>query len=193
MSTKKTLFTITLAILFAAVVVWFFEATYKLHLFKSKTVTTIPTQKQSSPQSSTPKNSAPISSSGSSSSSSTNNSTITTSSSGSAGGKTSEPSSSLLNPFGNFVSNHNPSLSGGLSNEASVCNTTPGASCYIEFTQNDTVKKLPTEIANSSGSIYWSWDVSTAGFTSGQWTIEAIANLNGRTATTVDQVKLNVQ
>src|SRR6202011_3279223 len=40
----------------------------------------------------------------------------------------------LVTPYGTFVSNHHPTLSGSPGpSEESVCNTTPGATCYIEF------------------------------------------------------------
>lgn len=111
-------------------------------------------------------------------------------------GSTSTASGSLANPpSGTFVSNHKPNLSGSPapSSEQSVCNTTPGATCYIEFKQGDIVKKLDSRVADSSGSVIWSWDVKQAGFTEGSWTISAVTSLNGRTKTTTDSLPLEVR
>lgn len=111
-------------------------------------------------------------------------------------GSTTTPGGSLSNPpSGTFVSNHKPNLGGSPapSSEQSVCNTTPGATCYIEFKQGSIVKKLDSRVADSSGSVIWSWDVKQAGFTEGSWTISAITSLNGQTKTTTDSLALEVR
>lgn len=107
----------------------------------------------------------------------------------------SSPSTSqpLKAPSGTFVSNHRPSLSGSSSQEQSVCNTTPGANCYIQFTKGNLVKTLPVQTVGSSGSVYWNWDVQSAGFSPGPWQITAIASANGQTLTTQDSQPLEVQ
>jgi flagellar hook assembly protein FlgD len=104
-------------------------------------------------------------------------------------------SAALVKPYGTVVSNHHPNLSGSPapSSEESVCQTAPGATCYIQFTKGSTVKKLPAEKADSSGSANWNWDVKQAGFSTGSWTIQAVASLNGKTMTAQDDLKLEVQ
>ena len=103
-------------------------------------------------------------------------------------------SQTLLAPFGSFVSNHNPSLSNSSkSYELSTCETTPGASCYIEFTNSAGHNiVLPAQTANSQGVVSWGWSVSSKGFTIGSWSITAVATLNGQTKTSLGS-SLNVQ
>lgn len=103
-------------------------------------------------------------------------------------------SATLLAPTGSFVSNHRPSLSsnGSPSSEQSVCNTTPGATCEIQFTKGIETKKLSAQTADSNGSTYWNWDVNSAGITEGKWQITAYATLNGKTLSTVDAMALEV-
>jgi hypothetical protein len=100
----------------------------------------------------------------------------------------------LYAPYGDFVSNHHPNLSGqpAPSKESSVCNTTPGASCYIQLTKGSVTTKLPTRVTDSKGTAYWTWDVKTAGLTTGDWTVKAVASLNGQTKTTQDPLQLTV-
>lgn len=102
----------------------------------------------------------------------------------------------LISPYGSFVSNHKPSYSGAgnvPSKEQSVCITTPGASCYITFVNNENItKKLESKVADSKGAVYWDWDVKEAGFTVGTWKITATASLNGQTKTTSDSMDLMV-
>lgn len=111
---------------------------------------------------------------------------------GSDNSKGSSPASATLQtPFGTFVSNHRPNL-GSSSSEESVCITTPRASCYIEFTNGNTVKQLPVQTADASGSVYWSWDVKQAGLGAGKWQIKAVASLNGQTKNAQDNLGLDV-
>ncbi len=94
-----------------------------------------------------------------------------------------------ITPFGNFVSNHSPNLDGNPapSSVDSVCNTTPGTTCMIEFTnQNGVVKSLQPQKTDSNGATYWNWDVDKAGFTVGTWKIKVTATLNGQTSTAED-------
>ncbi|MGA3150562.1 MAG: hypothetical protein ABSD10_03055 [Candidatus Saccharimonadales bacterium] len=111
----------------------------------------------------------------------------------------SSPSSNTSNvelaaPYGTLVSNHRPNLGGSPapSQEQSVCNTTVGATCYIEFTQGSTVKKLDAQTVDSTGTAIWTWDVSQAGFSQGTWQITAVATLGGQTKTTADPTPLEV-
>lgn len=99
----------------------------------------------------------------------------------------------LIDPWGNFVSNHKPGQDGSGTAETSVCNTTPGASCYIKFTNGSLTRTLDTKTADINGSIIWNWDVSSAGFTSGSWHISAVASLGDQTKTVNDSQALVIQ
>jgi len=105
-----------------------------------------------------------------------------------------KPSSTLFTPSGDFVSNHHPNLSGSPAPNtiSSVCNTTPGASCKITFTQGDLVKSLSSQTTDANGSTYWSWKLQDVGLTQGTWKIEAVASLNGQTSTASDAMDLVV-
>lgn len=107
----------------------------------------------------------------------------------------SSPASSLplYAPHGEFVSNHNPGKNGSPTQETSVCNTTPGASCYITFTNGSISTKLPTKTADSSGTVYWYWDVKDdAHLSNGSWTIKAVATNGTDTKTTTDDIPLRI-
>lgn len=108
---------------------------------------------------------------------------------------TSSSPTTLMVPFGNFVSNHRPSLSGPAAThqEQSVCNTTSGASCFIQFSNGEVTKKLDAQSTDSNGSAYWTWDVAQSGLSPGSWTITAVASLNGQTQTAQDSIPLVVQ
>ena len=95
-------------------------------------------------------------------------------------------------PWGGFVSNHHPG-NGTPTTETSVCNTTPGASCYIKFTNDGQTRTLDTKVADANGSVVWNWDVSNAGFSSGSWQVSAVATLNGQTASATDTQALVIQ
>lgn len=101
----------------------------------------------------------------------------------------------LLLPSGTLVSNHRPSLSGGSSpsSEQSVCNTSSGAVCYIQFEKGNEVKKLPAQNTDSNGSAYWTWDISQAGLSVGSWKITAVATKGGETKTFSDSLTMDVQ
>ncbi|HSX17907.1 MAG TPA: hypothetical protein VLE51_00945 [Candidatus Saccharimonadales bacterium] len=103
----------------------------------------------------------------------------------------SSQSSNLLTPSGNFVSNHTPGQKGSPLDENSVCNTTPGATCYIEFTKDGETKKLAARVADSNGTVLWDWTASD--FSSGTWTVIAVASLNGQTKTSQDSQPLEIQ
>ena len=100
----------------------------------------------------------------------------------------------LITPSGNFVSNHHPNLSGSPAPNliSSVCTTTPGATCTINFTQDGITKSLATETADSSGTVYWTWKLQDTSLTTGSWQIQAVANLNGQTKTATDPMELVV-
>lgn len=152
-----------------------------------KTVTMIPARNTSNPTSNKPNTTEPIPQNGSAKSSVSTGFT-SPANTGYGGG------SSLIMPSGTLVSNHRPSLSSSsLSGEQSVCNTSPGASCYIEFTKGNEVKKLPVQTTDSNGSTYWTWDVGQAGLGAGSWKITAVASLSGQTKTFDDSLTLDVQ
>jgi len=179
------------------------QLTHTIHLFGPAKVKsgTIKASPQSAPATnSTKQHPANSSSAGTSSSvSPKQSSTITssqntisaTSSSGSSGANqpAQEGSGTLISPWGDFVSDHNTAYG---SSEESVCNTSPGATCFIQFTQGATVEKLPTEVANNSGSVYWNWQVTSNNFNTGNWQIEAITTLNGQTQTATDKLFLDI-
>lgn len=168
----------------AAIVVAVLEVTNTTHLFhKAKlTVSIIPSTHPSS-------TTAPVLSHTktqiNSSYSSANQSAKNTAPAPSAN---SNSSAAPVTPTGDFVSDHAPNLSGNPhpSQENSVCVTTPGATCYIEFTQGNVAKQLSTQTADSNGAVYWTWDIAQDGFTAGSWQITAVASLNGKTATSTD-------
>src|SRR5690606_17218727 len=113
---------------------------------------------------------------------------------GSSGPKTMAASANLITPFGNFVSNHRPNLSGSPAPNtlSSVCNTTPGASCTISFTKDGTTKSLPAQTADANGATYWNWKLQDIGLTTGTWKVQANASLNGQTKSASDALDLVV-
>lgn len=125
----------------------------------------------------------------------TSNST-TTGPSQTSGEKTSMINSSayLIEPNGNFVSNHHPNLSGSPAPNLiqSNCNTTPGASCQIIFEKTGTIKKLPAQVVDGGGATYWTWKLQDYGITTGSWTVKAEASLNGNSKTATDALTLEV-
>jgi len=100
----------------------------------------------------------------------------------------------LIAPYGTFISNHHPNLDGSPapSQEQSTCQTSPGASCYITFSNNGVVKTLAAQNTDNEGVAIWNWDISKAGLTEGAWEINVIASLNGTTKTAKDSMQLEV-
>lgn len=113
----------------------------------------------------------------------------------SSGGAAANTDVVILIPGGTFVSNHEPSLSGSTtpSSEESVCNGSPGANCYVQFTNTDTnvIYKLPSKTLDTSGTAYWSWDVSD-NLTQGTWSILAVSTLGQQTKSASDSRNLVV-
>ena len=129
----------------------------------------------------------------------TNSASTTTNSTSSSTNTSSSTSSNsnltLIAPTGSFVSNHNPVLSNPrMDTEQSTCNTTPGASCNIVFTNTSTnaVISLGSKIADFGGAVYWTWTLQGVGLTQGSWKIMAVANLNQQSKSTSDQLLLNI-
>jgi hypothetical protein len=100
----------------------------------------------------------------------------------------------LFTPTGDFISNHHPNLSGSPApnSMSSVCDTTPGASCKITFTQGSTTKALASQTTDANGSTYWYWKLQDIGLGVGSWKVQAIANLNGQAKTASDAMDLVV-
>ncbi len=123
-----------------------------------------------------------------------NNKSSKSSAAGSSTGEPTQSNTSVKTPYGTFVSNHYPGKNGAPLNIDSVCITTPGASCTIKFTRSGISKSLSSQKVNSDGYAYWNqWKPSDIGLTSGSWKIEAIATLNGKTASAQDSIALEVQ
>ncbi len=99
-------------------------------------------------------------------------------------------SATLLTPSGDFVSAHHVSLDTSL---VSVCNTTSGATCAINFTNGSQTLSLATQMTDAGGSTYWnSWTPRSLSLTPGTWSIQAVANLNGQTKSASDALQLVV-
>lgn len=126
-------------------------------------------------------------SSGSQSSSSQNAAQSTKSSSNPPA---SSSGSGPVTPYGDFVSSHHVGTSTSM---YSVCNTSPGSSCYIQFTNGDLVRKLDAQTTDANGATYWYWNTSYSSLSSGSWTITAVATLNGQTKTATDAQPLVVK
>jgi hypothetical protein len=101
---------------------------------------------------------------------------------------------SLEAPSGDFVSNHRPNLSGSPAPNiiSSVCTTTPGATCTINFTKDGVTKSLTSQTTDRGGSSYWNWTLQEVGISSGTWKIQALATLNGKSKSTNDALDLVV-
>jgi len=117
--------------------------------------------------------------------SSTDTSPKTATSSSSSASTSGAPSA----PSGTFVSTHQPKSS---DTEESFCNTSAGATCYIQFTNGGTIKKLEPKVAGTDGSVYWVWQVNNAGLSAGSWQITAVSSLNGQAKSTTDHNLLEV-
>ncbi len=103
-----------------------------------------------------------------------------------------DTSSTLVQPYGTFVSNHMPGQNGSDMNEQSACDTTPGATCYIQLTDSGGKStKLPSQTVGNDGSTIWNWDANI--LTSGDWQVTAIASLNGQTKSATDPTKLVIK
>lgn len=166
-------------LLIAAITITGLQLAGVMHLFRTKSVSVASGSSFSSkgePKATTPTGQ-------------NSNSTVGSSDSG---GKPSGSSLALVTPFGDFVSNHHPNLSGSPAPNSlsSVCNSTPGASCQITFSKDGVSKSLPAQTADSNGSVFWDWKLQDIGLTAGSWKIQAIASLNGRTKIASDTMDL---
>lgn len=107
----------------------------------------------------------------------------------------SPPSGELIAPSGSFVSNHTLILSksSSMNQEVSVCNSSVGAECWIEFIKNEVTKSLDHKVIGSSGSVFWNWQPNDIKLTAGSWTIKANSSLRGQTKSTTDLIPLEVK
>ena len=105
-----------------------------------------------------------------------------------------QPEGDLLQPTGSFVSNHHPNLSDHPTPNQlqSVCVTTPGASCTIQFTKDGVTKQLPDQQADRGGAAYWTWKLQDIGLTAGTWKVTAKATSGSNTKTVDDVTALEV-
>jgi cytoskeletal protein RodZ len=182
-------FLLPVGLLLAIIVIMFaLEITNTTHIFHKKTVpATIPVAKHQNSTAGSTQSTAK------STATATTNGTASSAQSSKVASSTGGSSAPLAQPYGTFVSNHVPGQSGSTTSEQSACNTTSGATCYIQFTNTATnaTTKLPVQPVGSDGSTIWSWDANT--LTSGEWQVTAVATLNGQSKTTVDPTKLEVQ
>lgn len=157
------------------------ELTNVTHIFHKKTVVVV--SGSSFNTKGEPKSTKPVTQNGSASGVSNN-----------TGSKSTGSSLALVAPSGDFISNHHPNLSGSPAPNtmSSVCNSSPGASCQIIFTQDGVVKSLPVKTTDSNGTAYWNWQLQDIGLTSGSWSIQASASLSGQTKTASDVMDLVV-
>ncbi|HSW79529.1 MAG TPA: hypothetical protein VLG47_02010 [Candidatus Saccharimonadales bacterium] len=98
-------------------------------------------------------------------------------------------------PSGQFVSNHEPNLSGSPApnTETSACTTTPGVLCKITFTSGSVVKSLPAQRTDSNGNTLWTnWTLQSVGLTKGSWQIAAVATNGSKSASVQDSSPLVV-
>jgi hypothetical protein len=176
------------AIVVIAIIVAGLEVTNTTHIFhKQKPSPVIPTKISATKPTSPSKKGTSDKSAGASTGSPAT---------GNKQGTTSNSQAALIAPFGTFVSNHKPGQNGAPTSEQSICNTTPGASCFIQFTNGSVVKILAPQVAGSDGSTFWSWDskdASSIGLTPGSWKVSAVASLNGQTKTSDDSIPLEIQ
>jgi hypothetical protein len=113
-------------------------------------------------------------------------------------GSSGSTSSVLITPSGNFVSNHNPDISGNPypNQETSVCNTTPSATCTITFTMGSVTRSLSPQVVGNTGSVSWNWTVTQdndgSGFSVGDWQITSVATLNGQSKSASDSMVMKV-
>lgn len=104
------------------------------------------------------------------------------------------PTAQLIAPRGNFVSNHRPNLGGSPAPNriASVCTTTSGATCVINFTKDGVTKSLPAQTTDRGGSTYWDWKLQDIGLTEGAWKVTATATLGSQSQSADDAINLEV-
>ncbi|HSW85275.1 MAG TPA: hypothetical protein VLF79_01510 [Candidatus Saccharimonadales bacterium] len=179
---------LTFAVIILISVFAILEITNTTHLLHSKTVPkTIPLTTKDSGS-----NKQVVTKTQSSSNNSAAQSNTEISKNPSVTGSSSSTNLTLIEPYGQFVSNHRPGQNSP-TDEVSICDTTPGANCYIKFTaaDNSTSTQLPVQTAGSDGSTSWAWNSNI--LTNGKWQVTAIASLNGQTKSATDPTLLEIQ
>jgi hypothetical protein len=188
-SSNGLLLKIGCILLLLVLVIGMLEVTNKTHLLhKPKVPPVIPSTPSGAKPAAGANKAAP-------SSSAYPNSPVSTKSSSPAGGGAAT-GQDLVAPYGTFVSNHSPGQNGAPDQEQSVCTTSPGASCYIKFTNtaSNESTRLASQTTDSNGTTIWNWDViKDAHLTQGQWQITAVATLSGQSKSTDDPLKLVIQ
>lgn len=97
--------------------------------------------------------------------------------------QTTDTSAPLIAPTGTFANVYQAKTSDQM---GSTCNTTPGATCQIIFTNGTLTKSLSAQVADRGGAVYWAWKPQDIGLTKGTWHITARAVLGSQTKTTSD-------
>ena len=87
----------------------------------------------------------------------------------------------LIAPWGSFANVYNATMGEQM---GSTCNTAPGATCQIFFSNGSATQSLPIKTADNGGGAYWSWTPSQIGLSPGIWHIKATATLGSQTSTT---------
>lgn len=168
------------AIVLVVLVIGVLEFTNVTHFFHDQKVETISQYTKGEPKTST----SDTSNSGSSQAANDQDQSSKT--------NTATSDAPLVAPNGQFVSNHRPGQDGSPTSEQSVCNTTPGATCSIQFTSNGVTKSLSAKVADAGGSAYWNWSLKDIGLTSGSWAVSATATLGSKSLTAKDAMNLEV-
>ncbi len=133
-----------------------------------------------------------------SASGSTPSSSSTSSSTSTPATDPSHNSSTLAAPTGQFVSNHDISLSGAGGKspaESSECKTVAGASCEIKLKNSDgTIISLGIKQADPNGEVIFDWNASSdpTKLSEGTWTVTATATYNSQTASATDPRTVSV-
>ncbi len=104
--------------------------------------------------------------------------------------KTDEPDSNntppitgdLVAPWGTYSNEQQASLSDN-KEMVSTCNTTPGATCQVIFTNGTLTKSLEVRNTDAGGAVYWSWQPKNIGLTVGTWHETMKATLGTQTKT----------
>lgn len=100
----------------------------------------------------------------------------------------------LLPPSGTFLSSHTLSLGGGSVPDRgrSVCRTSPGATCVIEFTMGGVTRSLPARQVAGDGSTSWDWSPAEVGLTRGHWDVRITASSGSQQRSVDEAIGLEV-
>ena len=181
---KKTKILVISVIVVLAISIW---AVIHFNVFTNTKVTQqTGSSKQAPKQSSTQPNQSTQTQS---TTTSPSTSTYTTTSTSAKSNGNTQNSTTLLTPYGQFVSNQNPSISDpNQQTEVSICETTPGASCYIEFLNNNgaSAPSLKEQTTDSNGVTSWTWTLNQEGLTIGTWQVKAVTVLGNQTQTATE-------